>query len=760
MRKLFPSTLAVALFAACSAHAATPPATAPDVTRDPAAAWTYFLANADASKVFEGYGVMEKVGYDDAGVDAEACRTHADELRSVVERVPVSIALHRTAMLCADATGDHATAERETAAVAALAKLALSEASESKAGRPARVLRPSDIRAALVTAGMDGLYAYYPDWRVSRYMPLVIAAFDPDRKVERHLAFDFLDATTATSRAPEAQYPFFRTQVANALRDATRDANHPEAIDSVAWKEAMEAADPAAKREIARRGATAGGVMSARYWLLVCEREKAPEHCADGFVDTLLPYAEKNLGYQTMLLAWAFANGVGVEQDAATADKLLDRADAHWSNMGATVAYVELWRDLHDDALPATLAARLARAEAAGNENAAMMRLRTTLSDNATAPLTDKDIAFLERRSQNGNGQGFVMLSRWAKAKKDAAAEARWDKQAADAGNADAQAREAFRIAYAADGPHDEAAGLRLFEQAAHGGSAFAGRMLSYKAQAAKDGAAAERWLYDGVINAQDRSSAIDLALLYDSKMPGLTADGNSAGIYKALELDGPAEARRELALDFMRDGFEPTDIVRARALLEADAKAGDHDSEALLGMSLLHGRLGPVDEAEGTRWAERAMAGGSKDITANYGYWLFYKKATDASRAKAVDVWRKGARAKDDGAANNLAWAYCTAPVDSFRDGKAGMQVVGEMGKVEDLAWGYVDTVAACRAASGDFAGAVELQKKVVVQWQQQIAGFANASADIVKQTREVQERLALYEAKKIYIEPVDRIE
>ncbi|MCC8364136.1 hypothetical protein LK996_13745 [Lysobacter sp. A6] len=759
MHKLFPSVLALALFAACSAHAATPtPAAAPDVARDPAAAWDHFLANADGSKgIFDAYNVMDDVGYSDNEVDADACRTHAAAVRGAVERVPVSIALHRTAMLCADATGDQATAERETAAVAALAKLALSQTGESRSGRPARVLRPVDARAVVVTAGLSGLYAYYPEWRIYRYMPIVVAAWDEDRKVERHLSFDFLDATTAILRNPEAKYPFLRTSVAKSLLDVTRDANHPEATDAVAWREARETADPSARRDIARRGATAGGVMSARFWLLLCERENAPERCADGFVDTLLPYAEKNYGYQTMLLAWAYANGVGVDQDAAVADKLLDRADAHWSNMGASVAYLQLWYDLHDEPLPAALAARLARAEAAGNENATMMRLRAMLADNETAALTDKDIAFLERRSQNGRGDGFAMLADWAKAKKDDAAHARWLKQAAEAGDPDAQASEAFRIAYAADGPHDEAAGLRMFEEAAHGGSSFAGRMLSYKAQAANDGAAAERWLLDGVINAEDRFAAADLALLYDRKMPGASADGDAAALYKALEIDGQAAARRLLAVGFMRDDSTPKDIVRARALLESDAKQGDHDSEALLGTSLLNGRLGPVDEAEGTRWAERALAGNSDAITADYGYWLFYKKATDASRAKAVEVWHKGVRNKDEAAANNLAWAYCTTQVDGFRDGKAGMQIVAEMGAIEDLNWGYVDTVAACRAASGDFAGAVELQKKVVDQWQKIIAGYANASADIVKQSREVQERLALYEAKKIYIEPLD---
>lgn len=750
------SILSFALAAACTAQAATP-AAAPDVARDPAGAWDHFLANGDLMKAYAGFKVLDDVGYEDTKVDADACRAHADDVRSAVELAPVSVVLHRVAMLCAEATGDAAVAERETAAVVALAKLALSQASESRAARPARVLSAHDLRATTVTAGLEGQYAYYPDWRVLRYQPVVVATWDPERKVERHLAFDYLDTVVATSRSEEATYPFFRSSVGKGLQDAARAGNIPEATDAMAWREAREAEDNVERLDIARKGATAGGVMSARYWLILCESDEAPAGCADGFVDTLLPFAENNLGWHTMLLAWAYANGVGVERNQAAADKLLDRADAHWSNLGASVAYVQLWYDLNDGQLPAPLAARLARAEAAGNENAAMMRLQATLAQDETARLDAKDIAFLERRSQNGRGEGFGMLADWAEAKKDDAAHARWAQQAADAGHADYQAKEAWRLAHADAGPHDEAAAMRLFAQAAHGGSAFAGRMLSYKAQAANDGKTAEHWLLDGVMTAGDRGAAIDLALLYERKMPGASKDGNADAVFKAMELDGAADGRRDLAMLFMVGGSTPKDPARARALLETDARAGDHASEGVLGLALLRGKLGPVDEAEGTRWVERALAGGAKEVSADYGQWLFHTKGTDASRAKAAQVWGKAARNKEEGAANNLAWAYCTAPVDNFRDGKAGMEMVGLMGAIDDLEWGYVDTVAACRAASGDFAGAVELQKKVIAGWQASIAGYANATPGIVKQSRELQERLALYEARKPYIEPAE---
>lgn len=757
--------LALALVAACSAHAATPPQAkaqvqAPDVARDPSAAWEHFLATGDSLKALGAYAVLDQVGYADVKVDVKACGEHVAALRDALQAAPVSVALHRAAMLCAEAEGDSAGAEHEAAVVAGLAKLALSQAGDAFGARPARVLRTHDIRATLTTAGLTGLYAYYPDWRVRRELPLVVAAWDDERKMERHLAFDYVDTTAAISRNPEARYPIFRTQFAAGMTDALRDANVDEATDLVAWREGRMKDDVGERREYARKGASVGGVMSARFWLQLCSLKTAPARCDEGFVDTLLPFAERQWGWHTVLLSWAYAHGFGVPRDAAAATRLLDAADKRWPRMGGTVAYASLWRDNEDAPFPVDLAARLARAEAAGNENAALLRLRQLLDEDADASLDAKDIAFLERPSQNGRGEGLAMLADWAEARKDDAARKQWSKRAADAGNAFHQAEEGWRLAYDTAGPHDEAAGLRWFTLAAGGGSAYAGRMLSYDAQATNDGAAAEHWLLDGVVNAEDQASALELAQIYERRLPGASGDpARAAEIYEALSVGDSAEARRRLAMMAMKGSNGPKDPARARALIEPDAKAGDHASESLLGLSLLDGMLGPVDEAEGERWVQRAIAGGDKSTSASYGHWLFYKKRTDAARAKAMDVWRTGMRNKDDGAANNLAWALCTAPVEALRDANAGLEATRAMGEIKDLDMGYVDTVAACHAANGDFAGAVELQKKVIDDWRKSIAS-AQPTPEIVLQTKDFEERLALYEAKKTYIEPASKHE
>lgn len=749
--------LAIALATGGGAQAAqsSAGASAPDVATDPAAAWSYFLTHAEAEKAFSAYEALDAVGYTATAVDAALCRNQAARLRDAVATTPVSVALHRAAMLCAEAIGDEATAEHELAALAGLVRHALGSASDSAEGRPIRVLRSHDIRAVVETAGLEPLYARYPYWRVFREFPLVVAAWDPQRKVERHLRFDYVDAMQALFRSPDTRYPSLRSEIIEAVLKVAREAGIPEAIDAMAWKEARLAGDPAARIEKLRMGATAGGMQSARVWLLACGGKSASPGCADGLVDTLLPLAEKQWGYATMLLAHAYANGIGVPVDAAAAERLLDAADARWVKHGATVEYARLWQESHDgEPLPALLAHRLERAEAAGNEDARSMRIARELARDPAKPLDAGDIAFLSRSSQNGQGAGYALLADWAEERKSADDQQRWRRLAADAGDPQSQFNLGFDLAYGEKGPKNPAAARPYFVEAAHGANTMAARSLAWEAGDAHDYAAAEKWLTDPATRSFDVQALLDIGRLYEWNRPGVSGNAERAiALYRDLAAQGVAEARRRLALMAANGRNMPKDGAQARAWLEVDAGKGDHESESLLGIGLLMGQFGEVDEREGVRWVERALAGGDRNTSASYGLWLF-RKGTPASRAKAVEVWLAGIRNKDDGAANNYAWALCTAPVPEFIDGKAGLATAAEMGPVDDLPWGEQDTVAACRAAAGDFAGAAALQKRVVESWAREIAG-ENATAESREQMQKLQARLALYEAGKPFVEP-----
>ena len=744
--------LALALAAvAGAATAATPPPATPDVATDAAGAWTRFLAEARFETAYKAYAALDAVGYDGGTADAEACRTNAGALREALATAPVSVALHRAAMLCAEANGDVATAEREMLAVAALAKHAFAAPSEGIDARPVRVLRQHDMRALLLALGLEPLYARFPETRARRYFPLVIAAWDPEKKVERHLSFDFVDVGYRLLREPEAQYPFSRSEIVEATLGASREANISEGVDAMAWKEARSAEDTATRIAKLRMGTNAGGMQSARTWLAVCIEQGAPANCAEGLVDALLPLAEGKSGYATMLLAYAYAHGTGVPRDVEAAERLLDAADARWP--GASVEYARLWYDDHGTAAtpPETLLRRLVRAQAAGSEDARRLQLDVRLSREPTAGLGPGDITFLSQPSQNGRGGGYALLADWAEERKSVDEHKRWRKLAADAGNADAQADEGFWLAYDDAGPEDEAAGLAYFEEAAHGGSVYGARMRGYEAARRHQYAAAERWLTDAASRAFDSNALLDVADLYEWRRPGVSGNPERAVLlYRQMADMDIAEARRRLARMAMTGRNIPKNPAQARVWLEVDANKGDHESEGMLGLSLLESG---GDEADATRWVERAIAGGDRGTSAGYGHWLFYKKATPAARTKAVDVWRAGVRNHDDGAANNYAWALCTAPVEAFRDVNAGLAATVDMGKLDDMGWGAQDTVAACRAATGDFDGAVALQKRVLEGWRASLEGQA-PDAEQQKQTKELEDRLVLYQARKPYIE------
>ena len=744
------------LMALAAAGAQAGERSVPDVAVDPAAAWTTFLATADVAKAYPAYEALTLVGYDGDRVDATKCGENLPRLREAVAAVPVSIALHRALMQCADAGGDTPLAERELAAVAALVKHALAGTSESTQARPISVLRQHDMRALVLAMGLEPQYAYYPLTRHRRWFPEVVAAWDPQRKVERQLRFDFLDATYEIARS-DPRYPFERSQLVQAVLDAQRKADIGEGIDWMAWKAGRIEDAPAAKVAQFRQGATAGGIQSARTWVEYCTEADAPKDCAEGLVDTLLPLAEKKQAWPMMLLAYAYSEGLGVSPDPASGGRLLDAADARWARMGGSVEYVRLWRETHGDAaLPGALQRRLERAEAAGNEDARVLRVAERLRVDPAAALTNEDIAFLSLPGQNGQGAGFSLLAAWAEDRKARPEQERWLRLAADAGDPDAQEEVGFTLAYGEDlTARDKPAGLRYLTAAAHGGSSFAARMLAYEAEDAGDYAAAESWLIDPAGYSFDVEAMLALADLYEWERPGVHGNPERAiTMYRNLADAGINKARRRLAMMASEGRHMAKDPAQARSLLEAAAKDGDHEAEGLLGYALLTGKLGSVDEPAGVRWIERALKGGDDETAASYGHWLFYTKATDASRAKAVEVWRQAMAKKDRSSANNLAWALCTAPVDGFRDAKAGMAATREMGPIEDLTWGSLDTVAACRAADGDFAGAVELQKQVVERWHKQASGL-KSTADIEKQTKELEERLALYEAGKTYIEP-----
>ncbi|MES2672093.1 MAG: tetratricopeptide repeat protein [Pseudomonadota bacterium] len=751
-------------FAAVDAANAAEPATSKEkaaagaaspeeVAADPGGVWTRFLAVAELNATYERFDALEKVGYDHAAVDADACREHAVELRDAAIAVPVSIALHRAAMLCADALGDAAMAERETAALASLAKHALTGHGDSAWRRPIPVLSPRDVYALVALLGYEYRYDYYRGVDPNRYLPLVVAVWDPEKQVERHLTFDFIDTTNAIDREGDyVGYPYNRHLLADAFIEAQSSGGETIGIDMKAMQAGFEADDPGERVAKLREGAARGGLASLTSWLTICVSEKF-EGCADGLIDALLPLAEKKHGLPMTLLAMAYAEGVGVEKDAKAAEALLDAADRRWYRHGASTMYAALESTMLGGRFSDFGVRRLRGSLAAGNVEAEMMLVAQDILIGKRA-LTAPEIAVLERESSNGAGLGYGTLAEYYRNRDmTAQAEAALAK-AAERGHAGSQRERALRGVRAGGSGATLRTWWPAMTAAAHGGDAYAMRFLANEAAKAQEFKRAANWLM-AAVDAGDIDAIYAIGRLYEGGHPDVPGGLEVAiEMYESLaEMEGEtgAEARRRLAQLAMQGRGMKRNPKRALAWLQADAERGDAQSQGLLGMMLVTGADGASGVAAGERWLGKAVAAGSTDTRNDYALWLHNRAdSTPDSRRRAIALLREARPEPDDvlSIQNNLAWLLCVSAHDDTRDPAAGLAIARQMedGKLDPA---ELDTVAACYAATGDHAHAARLQQRVIDGFPLDAAGKRQGGQGIF-------DRLELYRAGKAYIETV----
>ena len=734
--------LVLALLFACGNALAAPPG----ATLDPAAAWDRFLATAEAGTAFDAYDVLAAVGYDGASVSAARCNEQARQLDDALTVVPVSIALRRAAYLCAQATGDAARAERAMADLLALARYALRDAGDADTGTPIRIAAPVDASALVLSSGLEAAYAYYTLLHPAPYFPYVIAARD-DQGVERHLAFDFVDSAYRIDRKdPLAGFPALREAWAKGYLQSMAGDGTTEAAEMLAVREAaLEEGE--ARLRLLRDAAAQGGLQAARWWLIVCAREPAQQHCANGLVDALLPLAEQHQAYPMGLLALAYLEGSGVRRDPEAAWALLDGADRRWRQGEAYAQFARDWREIHGrDPFPAALQERLARAREAGNRYPRRDEIAGRL--HAREALDEADLAFLADPAENAQGAGYARLADYYEATGRPAERNVALARAAGAGAGYAQGSYGFLLDEGRDGvARDKSRAREQLEAAAHGGDIRAARYLAWLAGQQGRWAEDRNWLL-GAVAQGDVDALLDLAELSEDEHPGVDGTlAQAADVYRALA-DVSPRARRLLASLALQGRGMPKDVAQARTLFLRDAEGGDVESQLRLAWTYLQPDHGAVDEAAGVGWMERALA--SKDVQAQreYGSWLFRYKGTPEARARALALWAAGDEAGDESSRNELAWALCTAPAPVLDAGR-GLAVAKRMGAAEDLPIAWLDTLAACHAAAGEYARAVGLQARVVQRVEAQAGGDPEA---VAKRLQPFRERLALYTAGRPY--------
>lgn len=684
--------------------------------QDPVKVWEEFLARGDYAGTVAAYDALEAVGYEGAGVDPELCRQNSAALATAIATVPVSIALLRADYLCADAIGNQASAEVALTRLVTLSRHALKQAGDPAVARPIPVPSPADAYALLASSGVELSYEYYSELRAKRYYPLILVGWDDEAKIERHYTFDYIDVLQGLKvDNPYRGLPIMRDGIAHAFIEGGAKGEGLAATDAMALKSAAAVGMAADKLAKLRGAAGAGGAQSAKAWLLLCASNPQWKDCGEGLIDVLMDQAELKRGMPMALLAYAYFDGVGTPADAESAWALLDAAEKRWPGH-ATVEFASLWAGAHQDtALPAKLAGRLAGLQDSNRAAQRFLVWRKVYSDKAA--LGADDVAFLGGPQENGLGLGYSVLADYHAAAKQPEEEYRWRVKAAEAGQPSQQAWYAAALLFGNDDnvARDEQQGMRFMQAAAHGGNAWAARYLSDRSVRAGDYVAAEGWLL-APGDAGDIAAIMQLADLYADERPGV-----SAGLKRAVELyrmlanqgEHGAPARRALAELALEGRGTDKDPQQALRWLVQDAERGDHASELMLAGQYFSGGFGKADEAEGLRWVQRAIKAGDQDAVTSYGAWLYYDKNTEQSRSEALQLLAEADAAGNQGATNNYVWLLCTSPRKEVYDPGRGLELSKRLGNPETMAPGALDTLAACHAANGDFAKAVQLQTR-----------------------------------------------
>ncbi len=742
----------IAAALAC-AQAGAQDAVKPDV----AARWDAFLAKGTLADVDAAVDALDGVGYALTSVDADKCKTGGDELALAQKQVPVSIAVQRAALLCADAIGDEVAAERATREIAALATHAFHQADRGAWPRPVRIVLLSDAYALLATAGLEFKYEFYPQLHAAPYYPIYIAAENPETGVERHAQFDFIDALQTLDREdPSYGTPRLRMAYVDSVVDSAAKRGEVAAIDIQAVAEAITKGTPAEKIAAVKQATLEGGLNAASTWLAACVGNPS-EGCGNGLVDALLPQVEAKHAYATMLLATAYLEGVGVPRDQKAAEAMLESADRLWERRGASVAFAQLQLLMHpQQPLAPYLRARLDAAKKAGNAAAQAVALGFDIvrgKDNYS--LTAADEALLANPDNNGLGQGLLLLAGWYESQDKAKSDA-YLQQAADANSAGALRLLAVKLREAQGTRPLTAETRSLLERAANGGDNTAMRYLAYYSYAEGNPRRAEDWLIAAAARS-DVDALFFLASLWLGGYEDMSGDAErGVAMYTSLAGDAgyayAARARRELAGLAIQGRGMAKDLKQARAWLTQDAEAGDTDSQTMLGGLLLSGQLGPADVAAGGAWLERAIDAGSVEAMSSYGLWLHDSGTTAKDHARGVALSRKAADEGNVSATNNAAWMLCVSPHAEVRNATDGLVYARKMEAIPDLDAGALDTVAACYAAAGDFKRAVELQQEVL-DTVDKLPGDAGKVS-----RKEMAARLALFKSGKPYVQPVTK--
>lgn len=733
-------------------------------------------ADFEATATPDAIDAVNNVGQAlDAGrgqVTADRCRQRSAALDAATRADPLSMAAWYFQNRCAKALGDDARARWSEQALAVVLRDRLAGLPPDNGGTPIEVGSAIDGSGLIYASGEQVIYSYF-DLSSLRDGLLWRVGLRDDAGHERALSFDVLSPRLRLLRQPNlARTPALRlltfSKGAEALREGIeKDESIPTTLDGLDE-------EPAARRDATLAALEAHASLSSAIVLARYCVPRANRACTGKAVDHLLGYAEKGYAEPMLVLAYAYAHARDIPRDLPAAKALLQGAA---KKIGTGKAWAEYLRLDGDPAKadPGFAPWLLDQALAAADKDdalAAAMALKVV----GLAPAVHLDASRLATLRQQAEGAGLGYLVQWqamvqADTRHDWLAEA----TAAKAlyalrapGSLRTQAASMLGDLYfngAAPGvAADPVQALHWLTEAGQGGNSAAmqlvGAMYADQPAHPESMQLAAEWLSSAVL-AGDSSAVMVMAAIAERDPPGFATafagkerqyvldSREAARIYEDIirRMPGKSVARiaaRRLALMLVAGHGVARDPARARAMLTADAQAGDAQSALLLAALLNNGLLGARDPAAAKQWLARIEPSLDGEAAATAADLLYLGADLPPDRERALMLWKRAADKGYDAAWNEMAWTMCTAAKVEPRDAAAGMDAARKAVAAAPTA-ARIDTLAACQAATGDFAAAMASQKKALAMLDPRSNTYAR-----------MRERMGLYAARHHYIQPL----
>jgi TPR repeat protein len=476
-------------------------------------------------------------------------------------------------------------------------------------------------------------------------------------------------------------------------------------------KKAIGQGDVKARRA-ALEAASRNNVAAAIGFALIC-LVPSKSDCAAESVDALLPWAEKSYAMTLVALALAFEHGRGVKRNEDNVRALLQKADQRLGDSRGSLMFaylstvvskdispvvrktVEKLADQHQPSAELLLAAVAAK-QTGDNLNAPTV---TMLHDAAAAGLSSAQYLLGSYLIKHGQPRDGV----------------RWIEIAAIANDRDAQKHLAGAYERGDNVDKDSDLARKWYAEAGQGGEVSAMLWMADYYSALPPSASShkgeEGWL-ESAMDSGNIDAAMRLAALYENDEAGAVGGPQAAAaIYRALDTNyNNAEARRRLANMLLHSASIEHNSVEARRLLALDADRGDMRSRVELGMLMTQGVWGADQVNDGMRMLEKGAQEGDSGAMVELGMALYY--ADPPQRERGLAYFQQAADKSNSTGANNLAWVLCTSPDAQILDARKGLEIAHKIADGVNAPLGYVDTLAACYAAEGDFEQAERVER------------------------------------------------